>query len=196
MSRAKFFDLNHETMPEGRKLYQEGTSLTARQLVARTAIDGIIDDGPIFSQLYIASSPYCRELLGLYPATVVMGRFVLESHVSLLTIPECSDKQCGAVLYDRGFVSVSGMSQRTELSGPDVAYEWIESTLGRIHERTQDNNPLVGQRAHEYLMEMYANGHHFMEEHNRIEVDYALGGNAHLAEVHPEPVSYKNSMRR
>ena len=81
MSRAKFFDLNNQAMPESRKLQQEGDTLTARQLVGRAAIDKLIDDYPTFSRLYIASSPYRRELFGFYPATVSIGRFVLESHV-------------------------------------------------------------------------------------------------------------------
>lgn len=196
MSRTKFFDLNHQAMPESRRLAPEGDILTARQLVARAAIDKVIDDRPTFSHLYVANSPYRRELLGFYPAVMGIGRFVLESHISLLTSPECTDKKCGAVLYDRGFVSISGMFERDECKEPDAALEWIESTLGRINERTAYHNPLVDKQAEQYLREMHENGHQFMEEHNQVEISFALEGNAHLSEFLAEPVSYRDSMRR
>jgi hypothetical protein len=180
MSRTKFFDLNHQAMPESRRITPVGDSLTARQLVARAAIDKAMDDRPTFSHLYVANSPYRRELFGFYPAAMGIGRFVLESHVSLLTAPECTDAQCGAVLYDRGFVSVSGMHQRDELKEQDTAYEWIEKTLDRISERTGDHNPLVGRQAGQYLVEMHENGHQFMEEHNQLEVNFALDSSINL----------------
>lgn len=196
MSSRKLFDLNCQAMPDARRLTPESNSLTARQLVARVAIDKVVDERPTFSQLYIASSPYRRELFGYYPAIIGLGRFVLESHVSSSAAPDCSDERCGVVLYDRGFVKVNGFMAREEFAEPDIAYEWVAATLDRIASRTEGNNPLIDQQALEYLADMHVNGHYFMEEHNRIEAGYALEGNALLAEVPAEPVSYKNSMRR
>lgn len=184
MSRTKFFDLNHQAMPESRKVAPDGDILTARQLVARAAIDKAIDQLPTFSQLYIAGSPYRRELMGFYPATTGLGRFALESHVSLLTAPECTDAQCGAVLYDRGFISISGMQQREGFMESDAIFEWIKVSLDLIAERTSAHNPLLneGGQASQYVAEMYKNGHRFMEEHNQLEVNFVLEGNAYLGE--------------
>lgn len=196
MPSRKLFDLNRQAMPDARRLTSESHGLTARQLVARAAIDKVVDERPTFSQLYIASSPYRRELFGYYPAIMGLGRFVLESHVSSSAVPDCSDKRCGAVLYDRGFVTVNGFTAREEFAEPDIAYEWIAKTLDRVAGRTGGNNPLIGQQAAEYLADMHANGHGFIEEHNQTEVSYSLEGNALLAEFTAEPVSYKNSMRR
>lgn len=195
MSGAAFFDLNHQAMPESRKLNLEGDSLTARQLVGRAAIDRLLDDYPTFSRLYIASSPYRRELFGFYPATVSMGRFVLESHVSSPTSPECSGEQCGAVLYDRGFISLNGLQGRDELKDTNAAFQWLESALGRIDDRTPGHNPLLNGQACEYLREMYDNGHHFMEMHNQREVDYSFEGSGILAKIPTERMPYRISVR-
>jgi hypothetical protein len=175
------FDLNREALVGAREITKDGMPMSARQLVARTAIAEALDKRPTFSELYVAASPYLRELLGFYPAASGLGRFVLESHTAPASHPACDETQCGFILYDRGFVKAQGMTEHQAMASTDDAYEWIVASLNRIDGRTPGRNPLMGAHAREYLAEMYDNGHQLVERHNQIEVDFALSGNAYPA---------------
>ncbi len=170
---GKYFDINQQNMSNARRITPDSASITVQQLLARTEIADIAEDLSPFAQLYIAGSPYKRELLAFYPSAA-LGRFVLESHITMPMNVECDETTCGAVVYDRGFLVATGLVEREEFSQADTAYDWTAMTLRQFAGRVADQNPLVGEQAALYLGEMHEQGHELLETHNRQEMNFAL----------------------
>ncbi len=173
VSSSRHFDINRHNMPETRTIGGENAAITVQQFLARNKIEDLAEESLPFAQLYLAGSPYRRDMLGYYPSNA-LGRFIIETHIATPRIDACSEAYCGAVVYDRGFLRASGLVEREEFADPDKAYEWVAGTLRQFAGRIAEQNPLIGEGAATYLAEMQEQGHEFVELHNQAEMNFAL----------------------